>query len=138
MPAGQYNNWMPNNWSGTWQWNQPYQPQMSYNNNNNNNIQQPVSNILRVTGPESAKAYPVSPNSNVILFDGENPVFYWKSTDDSGFASIRTFTFEEQKQEKVQPTVEQIDTSKFITKNDLEALEKDVSELKEMLEGLVN
>ena len=99
--------------------------------------QQPVSNILRVTGPESAKAYPVSPNSDVILFDGENPVFYWKSTDDSGFASIRTFTFEEQKQE-VQPIIEQIDTSNFVTKNDLEILEKDVSELKNMLEGLVS
>ena len=107
---------------------------MSYNNNNNN-IQQPVSNILRVTGPESAKAYPVSPNSNVILFDGEKPIFYWKSTDDSGFASIRTFTFEEQKQEEAQPIVEQIDTSNFITRDDLKALEKDVSELKEMLKG---
>ena len=50
---------------------------MSFNNNNNmQQPQQPVSNILRVTGPESAKAYPVSPNSDVILFDGENPVFY--------------------------------------------------------------
>ena len=34
--------------------------------------------------------------------------------------------------------IEQIDTSNFVTKDDLEILEKDVSELKNMLEGLVS
>ena len=34
--------------------------------------------------------------------------------------------------------IEQIDTSNFVTKDDLETLEKDVSELKNMLEGLVS
>ena len=112
---------------------------MSFNNNmqQQQQPQQSTNNIIRVTGPESAKAYPVAPNSDVILFDGENPIFYWKSTDDSGFARIRMFKFEEQT-EIQQPTTEQIDTSNFVTKNDLEILEKNVSELKEMLEGLVN
>ena len=135
MPAGQYNNWTPNNWSGTWQWNnQPYQPIMPHNNN----MQQPKTNtnIFRVTGPESAKAYPLPPDSNVVLFDGEKPVFYWKSTDDSGFATIRTFIFEEQFE--TQPAAEQIDTSNFATKSDLDILQKDITELKSLLEGLVN
>lgn len=45
---------------------------------NNNNMQQPKmnTNIFRVIGPESAKAYPLPPDSNVVLFDGEKPVFY--------------------------------------------------------------
>lgn len=135
MSIGQYNNtWMPNYWSGGWTWNMPYQQP----NNQGNNIQQqqPINNLLRVTGPESAKAYSIPPNSNVVLFDADNPIFYLKSTDDSGFANLRTFKFEEQKVIEVQPQVEQ--NSNSVTKNDLEALEKDISELKEMLEGLVN
>ena len=101
-------------------------------------MQQPKTNtnIFRVTGPESAKAYPLPPDSNVVLFDGEKPVFYWKSTDDSGFATIRTFIFEEQFE--TQPAAEQIDTSNFATKSDLDILQKDITELKSLLEGLVN
>jgi hypothetical protein len=115
----------------------PYQQQ---SNSMNNIQQQPVNNLLRVTGPESAKAYSLPPNSNVVLFDADNPIFYLKSTDDSGFANLRTFTFEEQKPVEIQPQpiTEQIDTSNFVTKDDLKALKNDFSELKEMLEGLVN
>ena len=133
MSMGQYN-WIPpnNHWPGTWQWNgnSPYQsPQL----NNNTNIQ-PVNNLLRVTGPESAKAYSLPPNSDVVLFDSENPIFYWKSTDDSGFATLRTFIFEEQK--AVEP--QQIDNSNFATKDDLDILKKNILDMKEILEGLVN
>lgn len=133
MPQGQYNNWVPNNYYGTQLYNQSYQPQMLYNNI----MRQPINNLLRVTGLESAKAYPAPPNSDIVLFDGEKPLFYWKSTDDSGFANIRTFIFEEQKQE-MQPIVEQTDISNFVTKEDLSELKETVFELKQMLEGLVN
>lgn len=135
MSIGQYNNnWTPpSGWSGAWQNNyNPYQPPQLNTIN-----QQPVNNLLRVTGPESAKAYSLPPNSNVVLFDAENPIFYWKSTDDSGFATLRTFIFEEQK--AVEPsTVEQMDTSNFATKDDLSILKDNILEMKELLEGLVN
>lgn len=140
MPAGQYNNWMPpnmNNYSGMSAWNNPYQQQLN-NSMNNFQQQQPVNNLLRVTGPESAKAYSLPPNSNVVLFDAENPIFYWKTTDDSGFATLRTFIFEEQKTVEPQPVLEQIDTSGFATKDDLETLQKNILEMKEMLEGLMS
>ena len=138
MPIGQYNNWMPNNWSNGWQWNQPQvnniQPQI-------NNVQQPVNNILRVTGPESAKAYSIPAKSSVVLFDAENPIFYLKTTDDGGFPHpLRVFTFEELKtSETLQPVnQEQFDVSNFATKEDLAMLETNVNEIKEILEGLVN
>jgi hypothetical protein len=131
MPAGQYNGWMPNN--NNWQWNQPYQQQQQLNNRNS------INNIFRVTGPESAKAYPLCRDSSVVLFDADNPVFYLKTTDDGGFPlPLRTFSFEEIKTPEVQPVVEQIDTSNFVTKDDLEGLQNNISELKNMLEGLVN
>lgn len=130
------NNWMPpgNNLYVGW----PYNQSISYqqpNINNNPQQQQPVNNLLRVTGPESAKAYSLPPNSNVVLFDADNPIFYLKTTDDSGFANLRVFTFEEQKQAEPQSSP---DISNFATKDDLETLKTNISELKEMLEGLVN
>ena len=89
-------------------------------------------------GPESAKTYPLPPKSDVVLFDADNPIFYWKSTDDSGFATLKTFKFEEQKPVETQPIVEQIDTSNFATKDDLETLKDNIAEMKELLEGLVS
>ena len=137
MPVGQYNGWMPNNnWNNGWQWNQqqPYQQQT-----NNINNRQPINNILRVTGPESAKAYSIPADSSVVLFDAENPVFYLKTTDDGGFPHpLRTFSFEEMKTPDTQQPTEQIDTSNFATKDDLEILQKNIHELKDLLEGLVN
>lgn len=134
------NNWMPpaNNLYVGWPYNQnmPYQQQQ----NTMQQQQQPINNILRVTGPESAKAYSLPPNSNAILFDADNPIFYLKTTDDSGFANLRIFAFEEQKPVEVQsqPVIEQIDTSNFATKDDLETLKNTIFEVKDMLKGLVD
>lgn len=50
---------------------------------------------IMVSGLESAKAYATAPNSNVVLFDNNEDVFYLKSTDASNFPSIRMFRFEE-------------------------------------------
>ena len=137
MAVGQYNNWMPpnNNWpNGAWQWNAPYQQQPQINNN-----QEPINNILRVTGPESAKAYPLPRKSSVVLFDADNPIFYLKTTDDGGFPNpLRSFTFEEIKSIETPAVNEQIDTSNFATKDDLDILRKSVLEVKDMLEGLVS
>lgn len=127
MSMGSYNNWaFPNN---NWSWNQ------QLNN-------QPVNNVFRVTGPESARAYSIPPKSNVVLFDAENPIFYWKTTDDAGYPTpLRAFKFEEiqlNEQLQLQSTIEQIDTSNFVTKDDLDAVKENVVEIKNLLEGLVN
>lgn len=49
--------------------------------------------LIRVTGAEGARAYPVAPNSVVPLFDAERDVLYVKSADAGGFATIRAFAF---------------------------------------------
>lgn len=51
--------------------------------------------LIRVTGIDGAKAYQMSPNSAVVLFDGAEDIFYLKSTDGAGFPTIRIFRFEE-------------------------------------------
>lgn len=51
--------------------------------------------ITRVTGEEGAKAYQMAPNSSAALFDGNEDIFYLKTTDGAGFPTIRKFKFEE-------------------------------------------
>ena len=91
------------------------------------------SNLLKVTGPESAKAYSIGPNSSVVLFDANDAVFYLKTTDDSGFASLRTFDFVE----RTEPIdVKPIDPG-YATKDDLDSIRKQLSDISEALKGLV-
>lgn len=97
--------------------------------------QQPQNNLLRVTGPESAKAYSLPPNSSVVLFDADNPIFYLKSTDDSGFATLRTFEFAEKAPEVVDV---QAMTATDDLRNEVDGMKTDISEIKKLLEGLVS
>lgn len=106
-PASNYN--PATNYNG---WQYP-QPSPTYR-------QQPVNNLIRVTGIEGAKAYQLPPNSDAVLFDGNDAVFYVKTTDGAGFPTIRKFVFEESSIE----TVSQ-DTTQFISRNEFnDAIEK--------------
>ena len=57
--------------------------------------QEPCQNLIRVNGIDGAKAYQMTANSTVALFDCNNDIMYVKSTDGAGFPSIRTFNFVE-------------------------------------------
>lgn len=54
-----------------------------------------------VQGEEGARSYNnILPGKSAILMDSENPVFYWKSVDQSGMPQpLRKFKFEEIKEE---------------------------------------
>lgn len=54
-----------------------------------------INQLIRVTGIDGAKAYQMSANSTVALFDSGSDVMYIKSTDGACFPTIRTFKFEE-------------------------------------------
>lgn len=72
-----------------------------------------------VQGINGAKAYPLAPNSRAFLFDSEKDSFYVKTTDQSGMPQpIREFEYVEVVQD--QPAESQIDTSNFVTKEELE------------------
>lgn len=125
-PAVQY---QPHQWAPT-QYPQPAPVQQRPQ------FQQPVNNLLRVTGPESAKSFAAGPNSNVVMFHESEPVFYLKSTDDAGFASMRTFRYVEDEEPagQAQP---QVDMSQFATKDDLAGLQETLGQLQETLKGLM-
>lgn len=69
-----------------------YSPTFSPNFNQTANHTQ----LIRVNGLDSAKAYPTSPNSTVALFDANEDIMYIKSTDASNFPTIRIFRFIEE------------------------------------------
>lgn len=56
--------------------------------------QQPLqqTEIQKVTGEESARAYPLGPNSSIILLDSNNPLIWVVTTDASGYKTVNPFT----------------------------------------------
>lgn len=55
--------------------------------------------IIKVTGLEGARAYPMMPNSSVVLFDGNEDIFYLKTTDAANYPTLRKFSFQPVEQE---------------------------------------
>ena len=52
--------------------------------------------LEKVNGFDSARQYPMPPNSRVALFDINDDILYIKETDASGFPTIRRFRFHEE------------------------------------------
>ena len=93
--------------------NQFYQ-QPGMNNQQFFQQQEQPQNLIRVNGLEGAKAYQMSANSTVALFDANNDLMYVKSTDGAGFPSIRTFTFSElQEEPKSEQNVDYVSRQEF-------------------------
>lgn len=100
------------------QQNQYYNPQM---NNQQFLPQIQTQNLIRVNGIEGAKAYQMSANSIVALFDANEDIMYIKSTDGAGFPSIRTFSFTEVKEEN--KPAQQVD---YISREEFEEFKKEL------------
>lgn len=78
--------------------------------------------ITRVTGEEGAKAYQMAPNSSAALFDGNEDIFYLKTTDGAGFPTIRKFKFEEIQAKTPEPAEE----SDYITREEFEQFREEI------------
>ena len=83
--------------------------------------QNQVQNLIRVNGIEGAKAYQMSANSTVSLFDANEDIMYIKTTDGAGFPVIRTFSFSEIKEEN--KPVEKVD---YISRQEFEEFKKEL------------
>lgn len=121
-----YNNYFPQN-----QYQQAYYPQYQQ-------VQpvqqvqvptaQPQENngVIWVSGIEGAKSYLVGAGRSVLLMDSESSTFYLKSTDMSGMPQpLRIFDYTErstqpQTNQIVDAQVKEIDTSMFVTREELE------------------
>ena len=63
-------------------------------------VAQPQMEIQRVNGEESAKAYPIGPNSSVLLLDVNDPLVWVVTTDASGFKTVTPYTITPYQPEK--------------------------------------
>ena len=75
----------------------------NFNNNNNNNSQTPYNyNVFnRMGGPHyelplmhgrvTAEQFPIGPNSQIILPDGDNNIVWWIRTDQMGNKTVTPF-----------------------------------------------
>ena len=101
-------------------------PQMVNNPTPPPQTPQSASNgMIWVQGEAGAKSYLVGAGNSVLLMDSEQSRFYIKSSDSSGMPMpLRIFDYTERTQQSTQPVNviqhEQIDTSQFITKEELE------------------
>ena len=80
-----YNNfYQPNNYNNY----NPYQSRLDA-------LQQPQlqrQEIIKVSGENGAKAYPLPPNSSVLLLDETMPIIWLKTTDGASYPTLTPYT----------------------------------------------
>lgn len=83
---------------------------------------QQSNGIIWIQGEGAARSYLVSPNTSVVLFDSDDPMFYIKSADQSGMPTLRKFRFEEVTETaKSEPKAQTApDLSGYITREEFE------------------
>lgn len=124
-------------YSGYYQQRSPYYPQpMPDMLSQYKQPQQPMQTqqepIIWVQGEAGAKAYMVSANSTVVLWDTENSTIYIKSADASGMPSMRVLDFVERTGAQKPHECKCANTYK----NDIEILKNEVAELKQTIEDM--
>ena len=82
----------------------------------------PTQNLIRVNGIDGAKAYQMTPNSTVALFDSNEDIMYVKSTDGAGFPQIRKFKFVEIQESQTQ----QAENTNFVSREEFENFKKEI------------
>lgn len=73
------------------------------------------TNIVWAMGMESAKAYPVLPGKTMLMMDSEGPHFFIKTVDNNGYATMKSYTFQEDV-----PAVSNQSAAEFVTKEHFE------------------
>jgi len=82
--------------------------------------------LIKVNGLESARQYPMQPNSRVALFDANDDIMYIKQTDASNFPTITRFRFileEEPINSKTQ----------YVTVEEFNSLKEELSNVKQFI-----
>lgn len=91
-------------------------------------VQRPTLQVPWVNGEVGAQAYLIAPNSTVLLMDSDNPIFYIKTSDLSGKATIQAFKYEE-----INPSAPVSSTAptNYVTREEFEAFKASLSGKKE-------
>lgn len=114
------------------QYRQNYQPPMMAQPVPQNASPMAGSAMVWVPGFQAAQEYLVAPNSAVALWDSNAPVVYLKQADSSGKPSLTVYDLVERtapRADQAAPTVPEIDTSAFITREEFAQLAERVEAL---------
>ena len=82
----------------------------------------PPLQVPWVNGEVGAQAYLIAPNSTVLLMDSDNPIFYIKTSDLSGKATIQAFKYEELHQAPQQ------NSPVYVTREEFETFKRGLSQ----------
>lgn len=121
-----YNNMFPMNYQQFFPQQQAPQPAPQQQNNS----------MIWVSGEAGAKAYLVSPNTTVQLWDSEAPVVYLKSADASGMPTMKILDYKIREQALTQsaPVAEKVNIN-FVTHEELKILEDRLAAMIDELKG---
>lgn len=84
--------------------------------------QTPQNAYYYVNGIEGAKAFQLPAGKSVLLMDTDSPIFYLKSANEIGQATLKAYRFEEI---TAQPTVQ----TNYVTREEVEDMIKNYSNL---------
>lgn len=104
---------------------QPFMPQMPMNQFNQPQQSQNGLIVAWVQGEQAFKSFSLGPNQKAFLFNTEENTFAIKTTDSNGMPNpLETFEYHrinhESKQTPPAEAAHQIDTSLFVTKEELD------------------
>lgn len=88
--------------------------------------QKPVLQVPWVNGEVGARAYTIAPNSTILLMDSDDPIFYIKTSDIGGKATIKAYKYEE--------VLEDSRHNDYILKSDLQKVLNDIEDIKRRLD----
>ena len=123
---------------------QPYQQPIQTNPAPMPMQPQPTNDMIWVLGQTEAESYPVAPNNSVVLWDKNNPTIYVKSVNAQGMPSMRILDFTERNadtsnsHENAQKTHECTCGDKFVTKDELRALQGKYDDLTAKYDDLMS
>ena len=64
--------------------------------------QSPKQEVTKVNGKEGANAFPLPPNSSVLMLDINRPIVYLKQSDGAGYCSITPYKIEPYTEEETE------------------------------------
>lgn len=94
-----------------------------------------TSGLTWISGIEAAKAWYVTPNTTVALWDSEAQTIYLKSADASGMPSMKILDYAIRGTEGRADSVS-VPKADYLTREDLNALYEQISDLRDEIDNL--
>ena len=99
-------------------------------------VQSSNVNWIYVNGYDGAKANIVQPGQTAWMMDNNDPIFYVKSVDTMGSATLKSFGFSEINPVNSTPAPTAPDLSNYVQKTDMDAVVERLKAVEDVIGGL--